>query len=165
LIQPALRCGYRFEDESVVEEMLEEVSRERGALPLLGFSASRLWERRDRRTGYLTKDVYEEIGGIGGALSRHAEAALERVGGDRVRIVRELFRNLVTAQGTRVARSRAELLSVFDAPRRPATVPAASMAEVESGRPIDRSAAEEVIDVLIDARLLTSYEVSGGEGA
>jgi hypothetical protein len=162
LIQPALRCGYRFEDESVVEEMLEEVSRERGALPLLGFSAQRLWDGRDRQKGYLTRDVYEQIGGISGALARHAEATLERVGADRFRIVRELFRNLVTAQGTRVARSRAELLSVFDPSKRPGAV-AASMTEADSGW-IDRSAAEEVLGILVDARLLTSYEVSESEG-
>jgi hypothetical protein len=46
-----LRAGYRFEDESLVAEILTEVSRERGALPLLAFAASKLWERRDREGG------------------------------------------------------------------------------------------------------------------
>ncbi|MGB5401493.1 MAG: protein kinase [Thermoanaerobaculia bacterium] len=48
LVEPALRCGYRFEDESIVEEMLSEVEGQRGALPLLAFAAAQLWERRDR---------------------------------------------------------------------------------------------------------------------
>ena len=34
LVQPALKCGYRFEDEAMVDEMLAEVAGERGALPL-----------------------------------------------------------------------------------------------------------------------------------
>ena len=57
-------------------------------------------------------------------------------------IVREIFRNLVTAQGTRAVVDREELLSAFP----------------------ERKAAEEVLRELIDARLLTSYEVEGREG-
>ncbi len=53
-------------------------------------------------------------------------------------IVREIFRNLVTAQHTRVVRERDELLSVFE----------------------DRAAAEDVLKSLIDARLLTSFEIA-----
>ena len=44
LVQPALVCGYRFEDDDLVDEMLSAVSDERGALPLLAFTASQLWE-------------------------------------------------------------------------------------------------------------------------
>jgi hypothetical protein len=142
LVQPALKCGYRFEDDSLVEEMLGEVSEERGALPLLAFAAARLWETRDRETGFLTREAYQEIGGVSGALAQHAEATLDRIGSDRIPLVREIFRNLVTAQGTRAAREREELLSVFES----------------------REAASGVLGALIDARLLTSFEVAAGEG-
>ena len=113
VVQPALKCGYRFEDEGLVEEMLSEIKGERGALPMLAFAAARLWETRDRESGLLTRDAYKEIGGAGGALAQHAEATLERIGSDRIPMVREIFRNLVTAQETRAARNREELLSVF----------------------------------------------------
>ena len=53
--------------------------------------------------------------------------------------MRELFRNLVTAEGTRAVREWDELLSVFG----------------DSSRRI----AAAVLRALIDARLLTSYEV------
>jgi len=62
-------------------------------------------------------------------------------------IVRELFRNLVTAQGTRATVDRDYLLSVF--------------AGAHPGS--DREAAA-VLDVLVDARLLTSYELPKAEG-
>jgi WD40 repeat protein len=137
LVQPALALGYRFEDESLIAEMLGDVARERGALPLLAFAAAGLWERRDPREGKLTRKAYEEIGGVGGALARHAEATLERIGREREAVVREIFRNLVTAQGTRAARDRDELLSVF----------------------ADASRAEEVLRELVAARLLTSFDV------
>jgi WD40 repeat protein len=141
LVQPALKCGYRFEEESLAEEMIIEVSEERGALPLLAFAAAQLWERRDRKHGRLTRESYDAIGGVGGALAQHAEATLKKIGSDRLPIVRELFRNLVTAQGTRAARDVEELLSVFE----------------------DVDAARDVLRELIDARLLTSFEVSAGE--
>jgi hypothetical protein len=112
LVQPALACGYRFEDEKLVDEMVSEVSEERGALPLLAFAASRLWEKRDRDKGLLTREAYEEIGRVAGALAHHAEATLERIGSPKIPVVREIFRNLVTAQGTRAGRKVEELLSV-----------------------------------------------------
>jgi serine/threonine protein kinase/WD40 repeat protein len=147
LVQPALACGYRFEDETLVEEMIEEVGQERGALPLLAFASSRLWEKRDREQGLLTREAYQEIGGVAGALAQHAEATLEQIGTHRAPVVRELFRNLVTGQGTRAVRERGELLSVFEKPEAP-------QAHAE---------AEEALAALIDARLLTSFEQSGEE--
>jgi WD40 repeat protein len=139
LVQPALSCGYRFEDEALVDEMIFEVSRERGALPLLAFAASRLWEKRDREKGLLTREAYQEIGGVGGALAQHAEETLSRIGDERTPLVRELFRNLVTASGTRASREVDELLSVFSTDE-------------------DRKAAEAIVRELVAARLLTSYE-------
>ena len=139
MVQPAQKCGYRFEDDELVAEMLAEVEGERGALPLLAFALARLWDQRDRETGLLTRQAYNDIGGVGGALARHAEATIDRIGTDRIAIVRELFRNLVTAEGTRAVREWSELLSVFS--------------DSHSESP------EEVLRQLIDARLLTSYEI------
>jgi WD40 repeat protein len=141
LEQPALSCGYGFEPEALVEEMLREVEGERGALPLLAFAAAQLWEKRDRERKLLTREAYEENGRVGGALARHAEATLERIGASRLPVVRELFRNLVTAQGTRASREVSELLSVFP-------------------KEDERRAAEEVLRELVAARLMTAYETS-----
>ncbi len=181
LVQPALKCGYRFEDDSLVDEMVEEVSQERGALPMLAFAAARLWEHRDRDQGLLTREAYEHIGGVAGALAQHAEKTLERIGQDNIPIVRELFRNLVTSQATRVARTRDELLSVFDGGRDsegghdPNSGGIRDRVPEQAGHAHPRDRAHEsvgghvtstcpppaasVLDTLIDARLLTSYEV------
>ena len=119
-------------------EMIAEVEDERGALPLLAFSVAELWDRRDRDGRLLTRSAYDALGGVSGSLARHADVTLESLGPDRLPIVRELFRNLVTAENTRATRDRNELLSVF---------------------PSDlRDAGEDVIQRLLDARLLTSYE-------
>jgi WD40 repeat protein len=194
LVQPALKCGYRFEDEALEDEMVAQVGEERGALPLLAFAAARMWERRDREAGFLTREAYESIGGVGGALAQHAEATLERIGSDRIPLVREIFRNLVTAQGTRAARDREELLSVFGGgigdrvlssgltpgeraekphPERVScrqippdqTQPSAELRRSRRASTADdRGVAEEILDTLIDARLLTSFELPTAEG-
>ena len=143
LVQPALLSGYRFEDERLVDDMLRDVAQERGTLPLLAFAMARLWEHRDREHGLLTRRGYEEIGGVAGALAQHAEATLETIGAVRVPMVREILRNLVSAAGTRAFQERDELLSAFAD---------------------QRGEAEEVLDRLVEARLLTSFEAPSEEG-
>ncbi len=142
LVEPAKRRGVRFEDDALVEEMVEAVASERAALPLLAFAVSRLWEERDRSRKLLTREAYERIEGVAGALAQHAEATLSGLGPEREGMVREVFRNLVTAQGTRAAADRAELLSVF------------AERQEEAGA---------VLDALVDARLLTEYEPADAE--
>ena len=115
LKEPAARQLYRFETELLVDRMIAEVGGERGALPLMAFAVHRLWEERDREKRLLTEEAYERLGGVAGALAKHADATLERIGPERLPIVRELFRNLVTAEGTRAVREVDELLSVFPA--------------------------------------------------
>lgn len=142
LVEPAATLGYRFEDEGLVDEMLQSVEGTHAALPLLAFAVSRVWERRDRERQLLTRAGYEESGGVPGALAQHAESTLERIGGPREALVREMFRNLVTVDGTRAMANRDELLSVWP----------------------DRAEAGNVLDQLVEARLLTAYEVAAIEG-
>jgi hypothetical protein len=66
LVEPAARRGVRFEEDRLVEEMVEAVASERGALPLLAFAVSRLWEERDRSRKLLTRKAYERIEGVAG---------------------------------------------------------------------------------------------------
>lgn len=141
LVEPARAEGYRFE-EGLADEMLAAVEGERGALPLLAFSVARLWGERDQGKRLLSRAAYEQAGGVAGALAQHAEETLERIGDERQALVREILRNLVTAEGTRASVDREELLSAF----------------------ADRRAAEEVLDELADARLLTTYEARARDG-
>jgi DNA-binding winged helix-turn-helix (wHTH) protein/WD40 repeat protein len=144
LVEPAARFGYSFEGEGLVDEMLEAVAGERGALPLLAFAVGQLWEQRDCELKLLTRQAYADVGGVAGALAHHAEATIDRIGTDRIGIVRELFRNLITAEGTRAAREWDELLSVFG--------------DSHGESP------DEVLRALIGARLLTSFEVREEDG-
>ena len=140
LTRPAHNCGYEFEEASLVAEIVAAIDGERGALPLLAFAMARLWEKRDRERKILTRQGYLQIGGVGGALAKHAEEVLAAIGVERLGTVREIFRNLTTAQGTRVIHDGDELLSVFG----------------------NKKEAADVLSKLIEGRLLTSFEVSGG---
>ncbi len=144
LVEPGRRFDFDFEDDRLASEMIAEVEGERGALPLLAFAVGRLWDKRDRENKTLTRQAYSDIGGVGGALARHAESTMQSIGNARRPIVREIFRNLVTSQGTRAARSVDGLMSVFSVS--------------------DRDEARDVLRRLIDARLLTSFEEEKAEG-
>jgi DNA-binding winged helix-turn-helix (wHTH) protein len=184
LTEPAARHLVVFDSETLVDEMVAEVEHERGALPLLAFAMARMWELRDRDRRMLTREAYEAIGGVGGALARHAETTLEVIGHERLPIVRELFCNLVTAKGTRAIREVDDLLSVFEESVLP---PVASKtlgvrrctshsersersrltphSEHSPSHPSPaRTMADEVLRALIDARLLTTYEVREDDG-
>ncbi len=143
VVEPARKLGYSFEDDALVEDILSAVEGGRGALPLLAFAVSKLWNRRDQERKVLTRETYLKVGGVEGALALHAEATLDRIGLEHEGTVRSIFRNLTTAQGTRAVLTTDELLSAFP----------------------DRVAAETVVRQLVDARLLTSYEADEGGGA
>ena len=69
------------------------------------FAAASLWERRDREHGLLTRrGLQGDRAGRSRRLAQHAEATLERIGAESQPLVREIFRNLVTAKGTRASR-------------------------------------------------------------
>ena len=104
---------------------------------------ARLWEHRDRERGLLTRRGYEEIGGVAGALAQHAEATLE----------------------THWRRARPDRAGDPAQPgdgRRDASGPGMRRAALRLRRPARE--AEEVLDRLVEARLLTSFEAPSEEG-
>ncbi|MDT0449632.1 nSTAND1 domain-containing NTPase [Streptomyces hesseae] len=82
----------RFEDR-LAERLLADAGSSPGALPLLEFALTLLWERQVK--GVLTHAAYEETGRVAGALATHAERAVKERLGDRRDEVRRLFVQLV----------------------------------------------------------------------
>ncbi|HEY5934309.1 MAG TPA: protein kinase [Kofleriaceae bacterium] len=141
LVEPALRAGYEFDDAELAAEMVAEVSEQASALALLSFTASKLWEQRDRHFRQLTRSAYRALGGVGGALAQHAETTLDAMSADERRMTREAFRQLVTTENTRAVLRRAELHQLL-------------------GR---SDQAEVVIEKLVAARLLVASEDQRGD--
>lgn len=58
-------------ETGLTERILEDVKQEPGNLPLLEFTLTRLWEKKEY--GWLTHNAYDEIGGVEKALAQYAE--------------------------------------------------------------------------------------------
>jgi WD40 repeat protein/serine/threonine protein kinase len=116
IVEPARRAGYALSDPGLAQDMVNAVADRPGALALVSFTASRLWALRDRRFRQLTRNAYDAMGGVGGALGRHAEATLDQLSADEQRFVREIFRHLITAEGTRARLTAKELRQRVAAP-------------------------------------------------
>ena len=110
LEKPAQAVGYSFEDAAIVEEMVAAVKGEAAALALLQLAAEELWERRDRDRRLLTRESFDAMGGMEGALARRADRVLEGLSPAEVQTARLLFLRLVTAEGTRRTMPRSDLL-------------------------------------------------------
>lgn len=90
--QPARLCGLVLE-EGLSQRMIEDVSGEPGALPLLQDTLDILWQRRSGNT--LTQAAYDEVGGVAGALHRRADTLISSLSSDEQRVARRLLVRLV----------------------------------------------------------------------
>jgi WD40 repeat protein len=110
---PAERVGVGIEP-GLVAQMVADVGDEPGALPLLQYALTELFDRRQDST--LVTSAYRQIGGVSGALARRAEEVYAALP-DRAReAARQLFLRLVTlGEGVEDVRRRvlrAELTSL-----------------------------------------------------
>jgi WD40 repeat protein/serine/threonine protein kinase len=113
--RPLHAAGYEYDDPALVEEMVAAVRHEPAALALLQFAGQALWERRDRTRRSLTRGAYAELGGVAGALAHHADAVVDGLPAEQVKLARELLLRLVTPEGTRRVLSRTQLLEQLGA--------------------------------------------------
>jgi WD40 repeat protein/DNA-binding CsgD family transcriptional regulator len=131
---PAERVGVTFEP-GLVAQIVSEMNYQAGALPLLQYALTELFDRRQGRL--LTHEAYQEIGGAVGALAHRADEIYASLTSGGQEIVRQLFLRLVTlgegAEDTRRRANRSELLSLA----------------------ADADAMEEIIDAFADHRLLS----------
>ena len=144
IVAPADSAGYRFESGEIVAHMLDHLAATSGALPLLQFAASQLWSSRNREKRLLTSYGYNDLGGITGALARHADRVLDGLPAHDQLRAQALLCSLITPERTRAV---IELDSVSE------ILPGAFGAGPELPRLIER---------LVAARLLVVQTGSGG---
>ncbi len=117
IVGPAERVGVTFE-EGLVAQIVEEMHYQTGALPLLQYALTELFERRQGRM--LTHNAYQDIGGAVGALAKRAEDLFCEFAPDGQEAIRQMFLRLVTlgegADNTRRRVHRAELLAIVNDP-------------------------------------------------
>lgn len=134
IIGPALTKGVQFESDAMVDALANETASAEGGLPLLQFALAELWEVRQGTS--ITQAALDGIGGVSGALARHADQVMGRMGDDQRREARRILMALVTLEDTRTRRSDEEL--------------------------VRSSAARVALDALVAARLLVAKDT--GEG-
>jgi WD40 repeat protein/serine/threonine protein kinase/ABC-type sugar transport system substrate-binding protein len=102
--RPAQRSGIQIEPE-LVEAIISDVQEEPGALPLLQYALTELFERRSGQV--MTLKSYKESGGVLGSLARRAEELYNEVDEAQQEAIRQLFLRLVTlGEGTEDTRRR-----------------------------------------------------------
>lgn len=140
IVKPAEQAGMTFEP-GLVTRIVADVNYQPGALPLLQYALTELFERRQGRQ--LTQAAYHEIGGAVGALAKRAEQTYTEMTREDQEIARQMFLRLVTlGEGTEDTRRRVprvELLSLAD----------------------DREAVDELIDTFVAYRLLSLDNENG----
>src|SRR5947207_14328464 len=129
---------------NLVGDLLYEVRGQVGALPLLQFTLDQLFERR--KDHILTQPAYKEIGGVKGALAKHAEETYLALPSEKHReLARTLFLRLIDPGMTEQDTTR----------RR------AALAELALPDPKQTALLRSVADIFIAARLLTTNEIGG----
>jgi len=111
---PAERVGLEVSTE-LVASIVGDVRQEPGALPLLQYALTEVFERRDGME--LPLDAYEAIGGITGALARRADEVYASLTPSQQAAARQVFLRLVTLgegkEDTRRRVNQAELVAMI----------------------------------------------------
>ena len=136
--EPARRVGVRLE-ESLVGAIIADVGEQPGALPLLQYAMTALFDERQGQ--FISGAAYEAIGGLKGALGQRAEALFAGLDAADQVAAQHVFLRLVTlgegAEDTRRRSLRSELEAIH------------------TEKKDDGAAVATVLDTFGKARLLT----------
>lgn len=141
IVLPTIQQVLFFEPPELVDRIVEEVAQSTGALPLLSYTLSELYEayrssgRVDRA---LTEADYDKLGGVRGALRTKANALYESLAPPEQETMRKIMLRMVSVEGDFAAK-RVSLTDLV-------------YSEEEAPRVAD------VIDTLVDARLVAKGE-------
>jgi hypothetical protein len=76
--KPSEVINIRF-DDGLVEAFLGDAGNEPGSLSLVEFALTELWRSRDKAKNEITLGAYHALGGLNGAIDRHADAVYGRL--------------------------------------------------------------------------------------
>ena len=111
--EPAKRSGCKeLTEETIIDLLLEQSRGQEGALPLLQFALTQIWE--GLLTGIKPRDTLKRIGGVGGALANKAQEAYDSLKTDQEKqIARAIFLKLILLNDdNRSTRRRVPILNL-----------------------------------------------------
>jgi serine/threonine protein kinase/formylglycine-generating enzyme required for sulfatase activity len=112
IVGPAEVTGVRFESDRDVDLLVNSATGSEGGLPLLQFALAELWELRDVERGVMRSKDLAEVGGVEGALARHADHVFREILPAQQVAARKVVTRLVTSDGTRARLTHPALASI-----------------------------------------------------
>ena len=102
---PAQLLGCEMEG-GLAEILINDFDNQPGALPLLQHALSELWDKRNGR--WLTRDAYQAIGKLEGALEKYANSVFDKFSESEQQLCRHIFLSLTQpGEGTEDTKRRA----------------------------------------------------------
>ncbi|MEG4595347.1 caspase family protein [Microcoleus sp. F8_C2] len=154
---PASEMALYFEPANLVDRLIDEVGQMPGALPLLSFALSEFyiklvqkWRNKETSDRALTIDAsFDKEGGLAGSLTRRAHEEYKKLGDElgevAQRTMRRVMLRMLTTEGGETARRR---------------VPES---ELVYPTPQESDHVRQVVDQLVEARLLVKGQLETGE--
>jgi hypothetical protein len=137
IVMPTIQEVLIFDPPSLVDEIIAEVVQSPGALPLLSYALSELYEayrtsgRQDRA---LRKDDYDKLGGVMGALRTKADTLYKELPADEQNTMRKIMLRMVSVEGDLASKR----------------VPMDDLVYSDAEKPL----VEKVVEKLVEARLI-----------
>ena len=142
---PANEMAVYFEPNSLVDELLNEVAANPGALPMLSFALAEMYrnaQKRRRVSGSndraLNDEDYDSIGGMIGAMHSRATFIYQDADAEYRPVIERMFLRMLSSDGGRISRRRV------------------SPEELEYEDPAEQDRGQHVLQQYIDARLLVA---------
>ncbi|MGH7495081.1 MAG: caspase family protein [bacterium] len=102
IVMPTLQEVLIFDPAELVDEIINEVIQEPGALPLLSYTLSELYEayvKSGRQDRALKKEDYDQLGGVMGALRTKADHLYHGLDPSHQRTMRKIMLRMVASEG------------------------------------------------------------------
>ncbi|MFN2234000.1 MAG: protein kinase domain-containing protein [Anaerolineales bacterium] len=153
--RPAEQVGVTFE-QGLVANIIDDVLYQPGALPLLQYALTELFDQRQGRI--LTKEAYKKIGGTVGALATRADEIFDDLTPAGQALTRQLFLRLVTlGEGVEDTRRRVPYAELIDLVNQNQVNLTDAVEDSTSGvnDPTSIDLMEDVIEIFTGYRLLS----------
>ncbi|REJ60645.1 MAG: hypothetical protein DWQ56_05500 [Microcystis aeruginosa DA14] len=107
IAEPAARNGVIFE-KGLINQIIADFYEQAGSLPLLQYTLDLLWEKDHIQNRVLNNKIYQEIGGVTGALEKQADKIYSQFNEQQRKAAEEIFLELISLEGEKAVSRRAD---------------------------------------------------------
>ncbi|MCE2668650.1 MAG: WD40 repeat domain-containing protein [Microcystis sp. 49638_E5] len=106
IAEPAARNGVIFE-KGLINQIIADFYEQAGSLPLLQYTLDLLWQKNHIQERILNIKIYQEIGGVTGALEKQADKIYSQFNEQQRKAAEEIFLELISLEGEKAVSRRA----------------------------------------------------------